>query len=656
MKLNFLSGPPKRASAFFAILMAFLFVLGCKKDLTTPPDAFNTPSMLSIEDAKRYFDAQVQKEAAIVQRDTTEKPMFKFDWAQAISYYDLSKHQAVVEVPVIESRAKRILANPENAVVDTAQFLSMPKNNRLIIVQDTLGKKGYAIMKIDGTYQYMQQYDGTPDNNYRYLDEDFDGFISYVDMNDGLLQMNYCIDGFFHNLSRDTSPQVVGAADERIPLICIKYTVEAWVITENPGDPDCNPCIEYSITVETDCYEVTPLGGATYGGISYGNPGGGIATEDGLPVPSVSIVGVLPFFPPVFTPEGHQNGGNGSTNGQYDPTTNHPWLNPPNNSGNTGTNGVIAEKMRQFTEMYGDHVLDTDCEMNGVNECDFEGACMLRAIAICKHQELTGKYPDYASNNIDIVSLLDQHGAERYLAVTTFYEAFQAQVWPDLPDFDTFEFYMEMFGVELLKIGVSFIPVVGPLYDIYDSCGELSWTCVWSVVTLFVPVSQFGSVVKNYSKIKAAWTTAKTFENLVSVYKFLKGKMPAIKKNIDALKYVKKLADGPSLGGYFATVNNFGSKFKAKFPEVSSQIGDVHHAVPQWVTSRYGHLSLTQNQIHSLENLRGIPANGSLDHTTITNYWEAFHHSNPSPGLDEVLDYAKWIDDNFGHLFIPPVR
>lgn len=126
----------------------------------------------------------------------------------------------------------------------------------------------------------------------------------------------------------------------------------------------------------------------------------------------------------------------------------------------------------------------------------------------------------------------------------------------------------------------------------------------------------------------------------------------------DLSKYLKYIDDlkTPKLGGYFATKSTYNANFKNKFSDVSDQIGEVHHAVPRWVQTRYAHLGITNNQLHSLENLRGIPNNNSLDHTTITNYWEAFYNSNQNANLGEVMDFVKFIDDEFGHLFVPPVR
>jgi hypothetical protein len=121
------------------------------------------------------------------------------------------------------------------------------------------------------------------------------------------------------------------------------------------------------------------------------------------------------------------------------------------------------------------------------------------------------------------------------------------------------------------------------------------------------------------------------------------------------LKYIDDIKI-PNLGGSFATKNNYSPKFKSQFPELGGKIGPVHHAVPQDVLTRYPNLGITQDQMHSFENLRGIPSNGTLDHQTLTNYWQAFYNSNPNASVDDLLEYTKFIDDEFGHLFMPPIR
>jgi hypothetical protein len=125
--------------------------------------------------------------------------------------------------------------------------------------------------------------------------------------------------------------------------------------------------------------------------------------------------------------------------------------------------------------------------------------------------------------------------------------------------------------------------------------------------------------------------------------------------NADYFKYLDDLSV-PKLGGGFASAGNYAQKFKDLFPELKDRIGQVHHAVPQAVLNKYPNLNITQQQMHSLENLRGIPNDGSLSHQAITNSWNGFYASHPNATFQQILDKVKEIDDQFGHLFLPPIR
>ena len=90
---------------------------------------------------------------------------------------------------------------------------------------------------------------------------------------------------------------------------------------------------------------------------------------------------------------------------------------------------------------------------------------------------------------------------------------------------------------------------------------------------------------------------------------------------------------------------------------------EIHHAIPRAVfESKYPTL-ITEEQLHSLENLRGIPynatmPNGSKLHTHITNLWNNFYNTHPqaTTNLQNIIDFVKTIDDQFGNRFIPPIR
>jgi hypothetical protein len=68
-----------------------------------------------------------------------------------------------------------------------------------------------------------------------------------------------------------------------------------------------------------------------------------------------------------------------------------------------------------------------------------------------------------------------------------------------------------------------------------------------------------------------------------------------------------------------------------------------------------------ESKMNSLENLRGIPTdvNPDIQLRKIRKRWTDFYEANPDgPNMtkQKLLDYAKEIDDEFGHLFLPPVR
>ncbi|MGJ7548648.1 PAAR domain-containing protein [Pseudomonas alloputida] len=83
----------------------------------------------------------------------------------------------------------------------------------------------------------------------------------------------------------------------------------------------------------------------------------------------------------------------------------------------------------------------------------------------------------------------------------------------------------------------------------------------------------------------------------------------------------------------------------------------VHHAVEQQVQRR--HPGLVRNdELHSLENLRGIPKekNSALHLSAIRKEWNKFYREFPAPTKQQLLDKATEIDGMFGAEFVPAVR
>jgi len=189
------------------------------------------------------------------------------------------------------------------------------------------------------------------------------------------------------------------------------------------------------------------------------------------------------------------------------------------------------------------------------------------------------------------------------------------------------------FSVEVSKLVLNNTPV-GKFLKILDAGSEMYQLC---------------------KKIEKIWDKIGDLSEEAITKLWNIAKKSPLKINGDYLKYLDDIKF-PKFGQPFASLSTYSSKFKQKFHEVSDGISQVHHAVPQAVLNKYPNLNLTQNQMHSLENLRGIPSNGALDHQTITNYWASFYNTNPNANLNEIFEFTKFIDDEFGHLFIPPVR
>jgi hypothetical protein len=91
--------------------------------------------------------------------------------------------------------------------------------------------------------------------------------------------------------------------------------------------------------------------------------------------------------------------------------------------------------------------------------------------------------------------------------------------------------------------------------------------------------------------------------------------------------------------------------FKAH-PE--SNAWEVHHAVPQELLTNYPGL-VTEREMHSLENLRGIA--DLRDHYAITKEWNRFFAEHPPGTLTrkQLLAKATDIDTRYGPRFDPPV-
>ncbi len=95
------------------------------------------------------------------------------------------------------------------------------------------------------------------------------------------------------------------------------------------------------------------------------------------------------------------------------------------------------------------------------------------------------------------------------------------------------------------------------------------------------------------------------------------------------------------------------------YVEAGSDI-DIHHAIPQYVLKKWPGL-FTVSEIHSLQNLRGIPR----EIVNLIHYrklhgteWNAFYKAfkDTPPTRQQVLDFATKMDWKYGEFFTPAIR
>ncbi len=105
-----------------------------------------------------------------------------------------------------------------------------------------------------------------------------------------------------------------------------------------------------------------------------------------------------------------------------------------------------------------------------------------------------------------------------------------------------------------------------------------------------------------------------------------------------------------------STTKNYRATFFKAYPALKGYVV-IHHAVEQQAMRRYPGL-VSASEMHSLENLRGVPKgiDAVLHQKKIRLEWDDFYTDNPNPTKRQVLLKATEIDNKFGKQFAPPVR
>jgi RHS repeat-associated protein len=107
-----------------------------------------------------------------------------------------------------------------------------------------------------------------------------------------------------------------------------------------------------------------------------------------------------------------------------------------------------------------------------------------------------------------------------------------------------------------------------------------------------------------------------------------------------------------------STTTNYKKTFFTANPEAEGKVV-VHHAVEQQAANKLYPGEVSSSELHSLENLRGIPkgeVNNTVHLSQIRKIWNEFYRTHPNATQEELLEQATKIDDQFGACFIPPIR
>jgi hypothetical protein len=201
--------------------------------------------------------------------------------------------------------------------------------------------------------------------------------------------------------------------------------------------------------------------------------------------------------------------------------------------------------------------------------------------------------------------------------------------------------------------------------------GEITGEAAFEVATLLVPILKVGKakhlatasraaeISAGISKLSAAGRVPEA-AGYFAKYAGYFSKSATIfannlaKRRLPQMPRVGKLPVA-SVGKAISTA--YRETFFAKHPHLQGKVV-VHHAVEQQALTRYPKL-FGPEEIHSLENLRGIPnsRNASLHNGIIRREWNEFYRTHPASTTtrSQVLQKATEIDRKCGCLFDPPL-
>lgn len=123
-------------------------------------------------------------------------------------------------------------------------------------------------------------------------------------------------------------------------------------------------------------------------------------------------------------------------------------------------------------------------------------------------------------------------------------------------------------------------------------------------------------------------------------------------------KRLDNLVNGNTKGAADHKKINYKKVFFDEYPDLEGKVV-VHHGVEQQVLKKPQTQGLfTQEEMHSLDNLRGIPKeiNSDLHLSKIRKEWNRFYREFPNPTKEQLLNKRLEIDNKYGDLFNPPIK
>ena len=122
--------------------------------------------------------------------------------------------------------------------------------------------------------------------------------------------------------------------------------------------------------------------------------------------------------------------------------------------------------------------------------------------------------------------------------------------------------------------------------------------------------------------------------------------------------WLRQIGDTSEARFGVSTSNDYRTTFFKANPELEGKVV-VHHAVEQGVLKRFPGV-VNESEMHSLENLRGIPndLNSMLHLSSLRAEWNQFYKpfmaNGTMPTKIQLLQKATELDAKYGDQFIPP--